>query len=262
MAFPKISSFFLLAFIISLFSCTSYIRYMKNSDITHQDTLNYPKNIPEEYRLQPGDILSVQIYTYNEDINEIMTIGTQQQNFNQQRGGQNMYYTGYMLNDSGFIRLPVIGDVNVNGNTLPECRQTVQHAAEKFFVSPIVVVKSTGINIACMGEFNGQGMINIPREQIDIYDAISYAGGLSEYADKKNIKVIRNEQNRYREYLVDLTDPRTLTTKKFYVYNNDKIIADPVKSKILRRNIQEFTFFLSVITSTITTAILIINLQK
>ncbi len=244
-------------------SCAPYLRYMRNSGVTENDTINYVKKIPEKYKLQPGDILSVDIYTYNSEINELINIvNPKAGNGYQNSNGNSMYYTGYMLDDQGDIHLPILGKVNLDGKTIPECRSIIQKAAEEFFVSPVVVIKSNGINIACMGEFKGEGIISIPYEQIDIYDAVSYAGGLTEYANKKKIKIIRNEKDRYCEYIVDLTKPETLSSKKFFVKNHDKIIADPIRSKILRRNIQEFTFFLSVVTSTITTTILIINLRR
>jgi polysaccharide export outer membrane protein len=262
MHLSKFTYFFLLLSAIFLFSSCGNLRYLKNKQASHTDTISYEKHYPEDYKLKPGDLLSVKIYTYNENINEVLSIGTQQSNAGNSQQGENMYYSGYMVNDSGFIDLPVIGSLYIEGKSTAECRETINNRAQSFFDDPIVVVKTAGIRIACLGEFNSEGIITIPREKIDIYDAVSFAGGLTEYADKRNIKIIRNEKGYYKEYLIDLTTPRTLTDKKLYVFNDDKIIADPVKMKIIRRNIQEFTFIFSVISSTVTTTVLLINLQN
>ena len=262
MHFSKFIYFFLFVSAVFLFSSCGNLRYLKNKQANHTDTINYPKQHPQDYKLKPGDILSVKVYTYNENINEVLSIGTQQSSSNNNQQADNMYYSGYMVNDSGFIELPVIGLLYIEGQSINQCRETINERAQSFFDNPIVVVKTAGIRIACLGEFNSQGIVSIPREKVDIYDAMSYAGGLTEYADKRNIKIIRNEKGYYKEYLIDLTDPRTLTKEKLYVFNNDKIIADPVKMKIIRRNVQEFTFILSVISSTVTTTVLLINLQN
>ena len=262
MRLSKITYFFLVPTIISLFSCTGNLRYLKNKEASHEDTIMYQKNLPANYTLQPGDVLSVRIYTYNENINELMRTGSNQARSGNNQNADNMYYSGYVLDDYGFIELPILGKIHLAGQSLNQSRQTLKEKAEEYFDNPVTVVKSAGIQFACLGEFNSQGVVTVAREKVDIFDALSYAGGLSEYADKKNIKIIRNRKGRYEEYLVDLTSPELLSKKRLFVFNNDKIIADPVPAKIIRRNIQEFTFILSVISSTVTTTVLLINLQN
>lgn len=262
MSLPKFTNYFFVFSIFIFFSCSGNFRYLKNTEASLTDSVTYKKKFPQEYTLKPGDVLTVKVYTYSEELNNVLAIGSQSQNYGSQTNTGSMYLTGYMLNDSGYIELPILGQIKVGGYSMPECRAIVKNRAEKFFKSPIVTVKSAGIQVFFIGEFNSQGVTNILKEKVDILDAIAMNGGLSEYADKKHLRVIRNEQEQYTEYILDLTDVSLLTSEKFYVFNDDKIIADPVKTKILRRNIQEYTFFLSAISSVITTTVLILNLQK
>ncbi|MEA2043566.1 MAG: polysaccharide biosynthesis/export family protein [Bacteroidota bacterium] len=258
----KITYFFLLLIAFGLFSCSNNLRYFKNSQVNATDTIQYKKNKPAPYTLNPGDLLTVKVYTYNEELNDVLSVGSQSQNMNSNQSSQNLYHTGYMVNDSGYIQLPVLGRIKVEGKSIPESRDLIMKRAEHYFNSPIINVKSAGIHVSFLGEFKSEGTVDILKERIDIVDAIAFNGGFSEYADKRNIRVIRSEKDKFIEFKIDLTDVESLSKEKFYVFNNDKIIADPVKTKIIRRNIQEYTFFLSAVTSIITTTVLIINLQN
>ncbi len=62
-----------------------------------------------DYKLQPADILYVRVVTQDETINDLFNpvfSGTSNQSYTLREEG--MYYSGYMINDSGYVGLPVI----------------------------------------------------------------------------------------------------------------------------------------------------------
>jgi polysaccharide export outer membrane protein len=116
--------------------------------------------------------------------------------------------------------------------------------------------------VTFLGEVGSQGPVYIYQEKIDFLEAISRAGGVTNYANMKRVKVLRPSEAGYFEYYVDLTDVNTLSTQQMFLYPNDIVIVDPVNSKNFRNKAQDYFVLISLFTSTISTVFLIISLTK
>jgi polysaccharide export outer membrane protein len=108
----------------------------------------------------------------------------------------------------GKISLPLLNDVQAAGLTPEELRLQLSEAAKKFVQEPsaTVIVKEihsrqvfiTG-NVAKPGTYPLNGDMNV-------LQLIAQAGGLLEYADAKNVVVIRQEAGRQRHYKFNYND--------------------------------------------------------
>ncbi|MFP4622416.1 MAG: polysaccharide biosynthesis/export family protein, partial [Bacteroidales bacterium] len=103
----------------ALSSCDSYkkLTYLRNIAETGQDSLFAKQK--QEYRLQAGDILYIQVVTPNEEINRIFNPlrGSGSGSQNRSQGGQSLYYEGYSITDSGYIELPIMDTIYVDNLT-------------------------------------------------------------------------------------------------------------------------------------------------
>jgi len=96
----------------------------------------------------------------------------------------------------GRITLPLLGDVDTSGLTPEELKLKITKLASKLIEDPTVTVIVRTINsrrvfISGAVRTPGAHPVNGP---LTVMHLISLAGGLTEYADKKNITIIRAGQ--------------------------------------------------------------------
>ena len=89
-------------------------------------------------------------------------------------------------------------------------------------------------------------------------EAISRAGDITDYGDRKRIVVIRPTEVGSQVFRLDLTDKNILSSPGFNLYPNDVVYVEPLKSKSFKLNIPVASLFLT----SISTLILILNLVK
>lgn len=152
---------------------------------------------PADYVIGPDDVLSI-VFWKDQDMT-----------------------ADVIVRPDGKITLPLLNDVHASGLTPEQLKVKVTEAASKFIEAPNVMVRVSKINsrnVTVVGEVAKQGPIMISGAT-NVLQLIGLAGGLLEFADGKNILIIRTEANGQQQ------------TFKFN-YNDVK------KGKNLRQNIQ------------------------
>jgi polysaccharide export outer membrane protein len=95
----------------------------------------------------------------------------------------------------GMISLPLLSDVQASGLTPTQLSAALRDRMQKLVQEPQVTVIVTAINskrIYILGEVTRPGPMPLLSD-MTILQAISTAGGLSQYANAKNIYVLRTE---------------------------------------------------------------------
>jgi len=98
-----------------------------------------------------------------------------------------------MVRPDGKITLPLINDLQVKGLTTDELRAKVTEEAARFVEDPSVTVMVKQINsrkVFITGQVGRPGPYLIG-DRMTVMQLISMAGGLTEYAKKKDIVIIR-----------------------------------------------------------------------
>jgi len=97
-------------------SCTSQkeLMYLSNLDTTSVQQF-FPMERPN-YRIQYQDILYVNLFTLNEEMNILLNPGSGSTSSSYLfRDPSSAYIYGYTVSDSGTISLPILGEVKVYG---------------------------------------------------------------------------------------------------------------------------------------------------
>jgi len=119
--------------------------------------------------------------------------------------------SGTMIVDpKGNIILPMpIGPVPVAGMTVVKITQVLTDKIKEYILNPTVFVSVTpaeGFTIHVLGEVRTPSFMKIP-EGTTLQEVLAMSGGVTEFADKKNIKLIRKEKdsedNKSTEITVD-----------------------------------------------------------
>jgi polysaccharide export outer membrane protein len=103
-----------------------------------------------------------------------------------------------IVRPDGSITVPLVGDVRALGRTATEITREITSALTKYIKEPIVTVIVEQINsntIYVIGEVNRQGSIEL-RQRTRFLQALAMAGGLTEFADKSRVVLLREEGGR------------------------------------------------------------------
>ena len=171
---------------------------------------------------------------------------------------QNPYLYGYLVKPDGIVNLPMIGDVKVEGFTISEVEKVIEQISSTYFKDPIVKVNVLNFKVSILGEINSPGEYNIVRSNQNLLHLVGKANDLTEFANRKKIKIIRNNgPNSSKIIYLDLTDPDVLNNKDFYLQPQDIVYVEPLKKKFY--SVRSLSSAVSVSISAITLYLLLIN---
>lgn len=246
---------FPVAVLIVLSSCTRHrqLVYLQHVDSVQTGTF-YPKSRPE-YRIQTRDILYIRIYTLNQEISNLInqTTGASQQNLFQNE--TNLFINGYTVNDSGCVEIPVLGQIVVAGRTVDEATTAIRERAARYLKDATIIVKLVSFKFSVLGEVNRPGTYSNFNNQLTVLEAISVAGDINEYGNRRQILVLRPTREGTKTFRLDLTNKNILISDGFFLLPNDIVYVEPIKSKMIKINLPTISLLLS----GISTLILILN---
>lgn len=140
--------------------------------------------VPPDYLIGPDDVLAVVFW---EQANH---------------GGE------VIVRPDGKISLPLINDVQAAGLSPEQLRASIVAASAKFLRDPNVTVVVKQINsrrVYVTGYVGKAGTYNLTRP-VTVLQMLALAGGVSEYADKGKIVVMRTEGERTASYKFNYKD--------------------------------------------------------
>jgi polysaccharide export outer membrane protein len=123
----------------------------------------------QEYRLGAGDKLRVEVY------------------------GEAQLSQSLQVRPDGKITLPLVGDTAAAGRTAIELRDAVTTSLKEYVTNPVVtviVVEATASQIYLIGEVATPGA-QVMTGPMTVLQALAQAGGLKEFADRGDIRILR-----------------------------------------------------------------------
>jgi polysaccharide export outer membrane protein len=112
-----------------------------------------------------------------------------------------------LVRPDGKISLPLVGDVTAAGKTPMALAREIATALKQYINDPTVTVTVTAVNskrVFFIGEVNHAGPLPLTRD-MSLLQAISAAGGLTPYASKKHIYILRGEPGKQQKIKFDYT---------------------------------------------------------
>jgi polysaccharide biosynthesis/export protein len=123
-----------------------------------------------EFRFGPGDTLDINVWD-NAQISKLVTV-----------------------RPDGMITLPLVGDIRVGGLSAEELKTYLYKELQRFVEKPVITVTVTQINsyqVFVQGQVTRPGAYAITGSST-ITQAISLAGGFTQFADRNGIIILRN----------------------------------------------------------------------
>jgi polysaccharide export outer membrane protein len=258
---PNIYLLILLAILTVSCVPTKDLIYLQNKGNTTNETVTSSNQKP--YRLQTSDILTINIKAIDPKLVEIFnpTGGVMS---NATTGEQSNYYNGYLVDDHGNIRLPMLGEINVLGFTTEEVRLKIEKVlSEDYFkkeAGVFVTVKLSGFRYTTNGEVGSTGTKVLYQEKVTIMEAIANSGDITVTGDRKDVIVIRKFAQGNETFHIDLTDSKSVNSPCFYLQPNDYVYVKPLKQKTWgtgKTGIESLTTIITILSLATTTFLLL-----
>ena len=158
---------------------------------------------------------------------------------------------GYLVDEAGNINFPFVGKINVGSLTTVQASEKIQKALSDYVSNTSIIVKYVDNQVTIIGEVQRQGVFPFTQNKLNIYEAIGLGGGLTRYGDRKNIILIRNENDKIMQYRLNLSNSKITSKDYYYVLPNDVIIVEPLKAISSSYSNITYTTVLSSITTLI-----------
>jgi polysaccharide export outer membrane protein len=163
-----------------------------------------PAPITDEYRIGPGDKLRVEVY---KDAQLSQSV---------------------QVRPDGKITLPLIGDLDANGATPLELRETIAKSLKEFITTPtvtVIVVEALASKVYVMGEVTHPGTMEL-HGPTTILQALAMAGGFKEFANTKDVRVLRPKSGNGVETIrFNYKDVLNGDAKPFYLRSGDTVVV-------------------------------------
>jgi len=125
--------------------------------------------LPDDYKLQVGDKLRIEVYKDTQLSQSVQ------------------------IRPDGKITLPLVGDIAAMGLTPIDLRERIATSLKDYMNNPVVtviVVEGTSPTAYVVGEVNHPGPV-VLQTNMTVLQALAVAGGLKDFADAKNIRILR-----------------------------------------------------------------------
>lgn len=224
----RVFRFFILSVVLmQLFSCGSRkeLVYFQNKNGI-QDTIEVSK-INSSFRISKGDVIGVIVSA--EDIRSVQPFYYANVSSTSDETFAGLTYT---VNNDGYITMPKVGKLFVEGLTRVEATSLIAEALSKFILDPQVTVDIRGMHFTILGDVGSPGVYPIKSDRITILEAIATAGDLSIQGKRNNILVIREVNGKAIEHRIDITSNDLFESPVFYLAQNDVVYVEPNKSRL------------------------------
>lgn len=237
-------------------------RSIKDIQMFQENEYKRPYYEPEKteaHRIQPFDNLYINILTLDPEVNQLFNPsvsgnGIYSGTMQMYGSPASQYINGYQVKADSTVAVPVIGSVKLVGLSLEEAQKVLKEKAEIYLKEPTVQVKILNYKVNVLGEVRAPGVYYNYEGNINIFDAISMANGITDYSDLRHVIVKRQQEGKVYSYNVDLSNNSVYYSDAYYLKPNDIVYIPPSKLKRRGENSASYSRFLSTISTFVVVA--------
>jgi len=253
----------MVALLLAMFfaSCVPYKKmlYLKDAQmVAENQSANYVNERNVDYKLQPGDNLYIRFINTIDERSAAALAGDNTSRTYSTSSDASIYLHSYTLDENGCIELPLTGKIELKNLTVDGAKEKMQTEINKFVNQTTLIVKLSNFNLTVLGEVAKPGMYKVYQSQINLFEAVSMAGNMTNFAKKNEVKIIRQTDTGSEIHIVDMGQADILSSPYYYLKPNDIVYVEPLKIKQWGFT----TFPYSTVLSIVTLAITLFNLLK
>jgi polysaccharide biosynthesis/export protein len=211
--------------------------FKKHRRVVYDSNIRQYRSDLFAYKLQTNDLLDIKISTMTPtafnpfaDADRSLLPGQSYVTSISQPESQ-VQPQGYYIDEKGFLQLPILGRVRVKDLTIAVAEDTLEARVIKYLKDPVVRVKILNFRFSVIGEVNQQATLVSGDNNLTLIQALSMAGGATEFGDLSKVKLIRHSGTENQVFYVDLLDEEFLSSPLYYIQPDDIIVITPLKQR-------------------------------
>lgn len=217
------------------------------------------KQAEKNYVIQKNDYLDVRLYSNRGE--KLIDFYIQSVPGSNAGGGAQGSQPGqgprFLVQDNGYVKLPMVGEVELAGLTLHQADSVLELAYVRFYEEPFVNTRFDNKRVIVLGAAGQAGqVIPLTNEHMNLIEVIALSGGVNTDGRVRNIRLIRGDLSNPEVYLIDLSTVEGMTKANLAVQSNDIIYIEPVR-KIFSETLRDISPILGLVTSVISLIVLI-----
>lgn len=261
----KIIAYFIaLAFILTSCKPKQNMVYMSQPNVNIEKEIAHAKF--QGLHIQEGDVLQILVSALDENAVKPFNLNTANKVGSESASGMNQYVqpSEYLVNENGDINFPVLGDIPSKGMTQLQLKLDIESRLKRYLTDPLVTITLKNFNVSILGEVKAPGQKESSTQKLNIFQALSLGGDMTDFGDRTNVKLIRTgDDGQDLVVNLDLSRSDIVSSPYYYLKQNDVLYIQPDKNKQVQANSnpnRALTF--QIITAAIGAASLIIALTR
>lgn len=254
--------YLILAFIFSFTSCSNqqYQMLFQQRKMVSADTGSLkPEVAAYQYHIKSQDILEIRNLQNSKNIVDL----TPSQGAVSSQGGATTQSETYQVEEDGTVALTGLGHVAVAGLTRYEAQKKIEDLYQKTFLKqPIIALKIVNLKVTVLGEIRSQGNYQLTKDKTTLIELIGEAGGLTDKANEKNIKIIRGSEQNPHVTVIDLDNIGAINDPAALLQSGDIIYIAQNKRATRADNLQNFSTLIQPALILFNTALIILTLVR
>lgn len=166
-------------------------------------------------------------------------------------------YQYYTVDAKGDIMFPVLGKLHVVGMTQSEVIELIQGRLEGQVQNPIVTMRFLNAKVTVLGEVKNPGNYPLNNGGMTIFEALGVAGDMTQYANRSNVLVTRENNGKVEFARLDMRSKEVLTSPYFYLQQNDVVLVEPNQARTTSN--QSISLWLSMVGTVSSTATVVVS---
>ncbi len=193
MSRPIFSTFVVLLTSFAMLSCGSYRNNIMFRASASEAITGEVKTAEANYLIQPGDLITVQVYTNDGERLIDPDFHLMQGTPSQTNVSTVKPDKPYLVNEDGSVKLPMVAEINLAGLAIREAEEVLARAYSEYYEKPFVAVEFQNKRVVLLGAPGGK-VIPLSNNHVTLAEILALAEGVDNDANATNIRILRGDE--------------------------------------------------------------------
>ena len=198
-----------------------------------------------DYKISANDILQFNMYSNDGfKLVDLTSLGNANASVRVQSNIE------YLVESDGNVKLPILGRRKLIGLTIREAELILEESYSAYYVKPFIIIEVINRRVIIFpGSAGDAKVISLKNNNTTLLEALALAGGISNDGKARQVKLIRQNNDKNDVYLIDLSKIEGIKQGTMVLQANDIIYVES-RRRYTSRLLQELAPIVSLITST------------
>ena len=211
------------------------------------------------YRIKPQDILQIRNL---QNSKTIVDLSPPLSNAPATVGAASTQPETFQVEDDGTVALTGLGHVQVAGLTRLDAMRHIEDLYKAILVNPIIDLKIVNLKVTVLGEVKSPGNYPLIKDRNTLIEMIGNAGGFTDVADQKDVKIYRGNQADTTVNKIALNNLNSIAGQRTVLQNDDVIIVAKSQKTLQKENLQNIVTTAQPFLILLSTILVVLSITK